>query len=181
MSLSGNGPLVAVLQEALAQDNNKRNRVKMGDARRKAKAAIQNIHHFRDDSLKNSEAPVENVVIFDEAQRAWDLSATRRFMESKRQQSSWDQSEPEFLISVMDRHPKWCVIIALIGGGQEINRGEAGLQGWVDALEKSFNDWKIFYSAELRQPEYAGSIDNLSFLTHSSQARSLKTYTYLHR
>ena len=173
--LSGNGPLVAVLQEALAQDNKKRNGVKVDDARREAKAAIQNIHHFRDDSLKSSKVPAENVVIFDEAQRAWGLDATRKFMENKRQQSSWHQSEPEFLISVMDRHSDWCVIIALIGGGQEINRGEAGLQGWVEALERSFNNWKIYYSEQLKQSEYAGSIDNLMFLEHTVRASSLKS------
>lgn len=172
--LSGNGPLVAVLQEALAQDNNKRNNVKMEAARREAKAAIQNIHHFRDDALKSSNAPIENVVIFDEAQRAWDLRATQRFMETKRQQSFWNQSEPEFLISIMDRHPDWCVIIALIGGGQEINRGEAGLRGWVDALSQSFSDWNIFYSIELKQQEYAGSVNDLDFPKGLARVKSLK-------
>ena len=174
--LSGNGPLVTVLQEALARDNKLRNKsIKIDDARRKAKTAIQNIHHFRDQSLSDEGAPAENVVIFDEAQRAWNLSATTNFMVRKRQKDSWDQSEPEFLISVMDRHQDWCVIIALIGGGQEINRGEAGLQGWISALEKSFHNWEVFYSAQLKQSEYAGNGVNLDFFENASKATSLES------
>lgn len=172
--LSGNGPLVTVLQEALARDSKLRNKsIKMENARREAKASIQNIHHFRDQSLTDLGEPAENVVIFDEAQRAWNLRKTEKFMVGKRQKSSWNQSEPEFLISVMDRHQDWCVIIALIGGGQEINDGEAGLQGWVSALEKSFKNWNVFYSAQLKQPEYAGSGVNLAFFRDSPKATSL--------
>jgi hypothetical protein len=174
--LSGNGPLVKVLQEALAQDNKQRNpKIKIDNARREAKASIQNIHHFRDQSLSDSRAPTENVVIFDEAQRAWNLHETQKFMTKKHQLESWEQSEPEFLIGVMNRHEDWGVIIALIGGGQEINRGEAGLQGWLSALEKSFQNWKVYYSNELKQPEYAGNGVNLSFLNESSAATSLNS------
>lgn len=173
--LSGNGPLVAVLQEALARDSKLRNkRIKKDDAKREARAAIQNIHHFRDQALTDFGAPPENVVIFDEAQRAWDLKKTEDFMIRKRQRETWSQSEPEFLISIMDRHEEWCVIIALIGGGQEINTGEAGLQGWLSALENSFNDWQVYYSNELRQPEYAGNGVKLEYLEKSDQALSLK-------
>ena len=174
--LSGNGPLVSVLQEALARDSKKRNKkVTIADARREVKASVQNIHHFRDEALKNAEAPVENVVVFDEAQRAWNLNQTKKFMINKRQQSHWDQSEPEFLINVMDRHSEWCVVIALIGGGQEINSGEAGLQGWLSALENGFKDWKIYLSEELSQAEYAGSDVNIDQLKDASTVTSLSS------
>lgn len=156
--LSGNGPLVEVLTEALARDSVNRNPLtSKAKELRSAAAKIQNIHKFRDESLKDfSAAPAERVVIFDEAQRAWDLDSTAKFMIQKRNQKSFEQSEPEFLISVMDRHSDWCVIVALIGGGQEINTGEAGLQGWVDALENNFSHWDVHYSDKLTQIEYAG-------------------------
>jgi DUF2075 family protein len=156
--LSGNGPLVEVLTEALARDAKERNpNTSKEQELRNAAARIQNIHKFRDDALVNPEkAPPERVVIFDEAQRAWDVDSTAKFMTQKRGQKSFDQSEPEFLISVMDRHRDWCVIIALIGGGQEINTGEAGLKGWVGALQNGFNHWHVYYSDKLKQEEYAG-------------------------
>jgi hypothetical protein len=155
--LSGNGPLVEVLTEALARDSVKRNTHKnKASALRSASASIQNIHKFRDEYIKDKSAPVEHVVIFDEAQRAWDQENTSKFMTTKRGQKDFTQSEPEFLISVMDRHQDWCVIIALIGGGQEINTGEAGLQGWGDALAQHFTHWDVFYSDKLTQIEYAG-------------------------
>lgn len=155
--LSGNGPLVDVLREALARDKVKRGGCTIGDARRETATFIQNIHHFRDDALNKNDPPPEKVVIFDEAQRAWNEQKTSDFMQRKRGQTNFGQSEPEFLIKVMDRHPEWCVIIALIGGGQEINNGEAGLNGWLLALNKSFSSWHIFYSEKLNQAEYAGN------------------------
>lgn len=156
--LSGNGPLVEVLTEALARDAKERDPNTSKEAElRKAAARIQNIHRFRDEALLDPEkAPPDRVVIFDEAQRAWDAESTARFMTQKRGQKSFEQSEPEFLISFMDRHPDWCVIIALIGGGQEINTGEAGLNGWIDAIRHRFTHWHVYYSDKLKQAEYAG-------------------------
>jgi DUF2075 family protein len=154
--LSGNDPLVNVLTEALARDAVARGSANSKAAElRSAETKIQNIHKFRDEYIKDKSAPPERVVIFDEAQRAWDAENTSKFMSTKRGQSGFSQSEPEFLISVMDRHSDWCVIVALIGGGQEINTGEAGLQGWVDALAKQFADWDVHYSDKLTQIEYA--------------------------
>ncbi len=157
--LSGNGPLVDVLREALAVDQKSRHKdISIGDARRKTSGFIQNIHHFRDDALVDlTRAPINKVVIFDEAQRAWNLTKASDFMQRKRGQLDFNQSEPEFLISVMDRHKGWCVIIALIGGGQEINDGEAGLDGWFKALADNYSDWTIHYSEKLKHQEYAGS------------------------
>ena len=144
--LSGNGPLVQVLQEALARDSVIKNKIKKENALKATKAFIQNIHHFRDEYLKNSQAPTEKVVVFDEAQRAWNQHQTRKFMSQKRGRPDFNQSEPEFLIEVMNRHQDWCVIVCLIGGGQEINTGEAGLVAWMQALKSSYTDWQVHYS-----------------------------------
>ena len=149
--LSGNGPLVEVLREALTRDlvlTKKENgeKVKKTDAQRETNAFIQNIHHFRDEYLKYEIAPTEKVVVFDEAQRAWTKSQVSSFMKRKKGIENFDMSEPEFLIDVMDRHKDWCTIVCLIGGGQEINTGEAGLGEWIDALKIKFQDWDIHYS-----------------------------------
>lgn len=157
--LSGNGPLVAVLREALARDENLRGKesdrpISMGDARRKVSSFIQNIHHFRDHNLRTDDAPSEHVVVFDEAQRAWNLDKISRFMKEKHGLREFDKSEPDFLISVMDRHRDWCAIVCLIGGGQEINDGEAGLTEWFDALSARYRDWKVFASDQLAHPDY---------------------------
>lgn len=176
--LSGNGPLVEVLNEALARDSVTRQTHKSkASALRAASASIQNIHKFRDEYIKDTSAPIEHVVIFDEAQRAWDQENTSKFMNSKRGQKGFAQSEPEFLISVMDRHQDWCVIIALIGGGQEINTGEAGLQGWADALAKQFIHWDVFYSDKLTQVEYAGRDVNFSNVATAKPVPSLHLAT----
>lgn len=157
--LSGNGPLVDVLREALARDESQRKgkggaRIKIGDARRKVKSFIQNIHHFRDHYLQFPAAPDEMTVVFDEAQRAWDRDKIVKFMRDRRGDRGFDESEPEFLISVMDRHPGWCAIVCLVGGGQEINDGEAGLSEWFLALSQRYPKWKVFTSDQLLQPDY---------------------------
>ena len=144
--LSGNGPLVQVLQEALARDSVIKNKIKKENALKATKAFIQNIHHFRDEYLENSQAPTEKIVVFDEAQRAWNQHQTCKFMRQKRGRPDFNKSEPEFLIEVMNRHQDWCVIVCLIGGGQEINTGEAGLVAWMQALKSSYIDWQVHYS-----------------------------------
>lgn len=164
--LSGNGPLVDVLREALAIDEVTRskedpalNTVTMGDARRKAWSFIQNIHHFRDDNLRTDMPPIEKVVVFDEAQRAWNKNQTSKFMKEKRAITDFDMSEPDFLLSVMNRHEGWCTVICLIGGGQEINVGEAGLGGWAEALRDHYSDWNVYCSENLLEPEYSSDED----------------------
>jgi hypothetical protein len=159
--LSGNDPLVKVLREALAIDAMEqestfedRSRLRKSDARRKAHAFIQNIRHFRDDNWKADVAPVEKVVVFDEAQRAWNRDQLSTFMLRKRKIPSFDQSEPEFLLSVMDRHTDWCCVICLVGGGQEINTGEAGMGEWLEALERRFPHWSVHCSLQIQNPEY---------------------------
>ena len=149
--LSGNGPLVDVLREALTRDEvltAKINGIKLTkkEAAIKSHAFIQNIHHFRDDALVTNQAPIEKVVVFDEAQRAWDEKQTTSFMKRKKGYDDFNSSEPNFLIDVMNRHRNWCTIICLIGGGQEINTGEAGLEEWINSLKTNFKNWNIFYS-----------------------------------
>lgn len=139
--LSGNGPLVEVLREALARDQVARDGIKKGEADRAVRRFIQNIHHFRDHYVDSNEVPFEKVVVFDEAQRAWTSDQASKFMQTRRGLEDFDMSEPEFLISVMDRHPDWCTVVCLIGGGQEINTGEAGLLEWLTALQRRFPDW----------------------------------------
>lgn len=147
--LSGNGPLVYVLREALVRDEVQQAK-EIGEKLTKKKSAIkanafiQNIHHFRDDNLISSKAPDEKVVVFDEAQRAWTKEKATSFMKSKGK--DFDMSEPEFLIDVMNRHENYCTIICLVGGGQEINTGEAGLSEWVIALKNHYPNWEIYYS-----------------------------------
>lgn len=161
--LSGNGPLVAVLREALTRDEVGRQRdlgvrVRKGKVAESVKAFIQNVHHFRDDLLIDTGPPDEHVAIFDEAQRAWTLEQTANFMRRKKQRPGFSQSEPEFLISCMDRHADWAVVVCLVGGGQEINTGEAGIDSWIEAANTKFPDWHLHISSRLTDSEYsAGS------------------------
>lgn len=180
--LSGNFPLVEVLQEALARDYVRRSqidhiKVTKKEARSKVKAFIQMVHHYRDTYLEGTQVvgdtiqqipgyftshkdkayvPVENVAIFDEAQRAWTKDELKRFMNDKKHIKNFPYSEPEYLISTMDRHEDWGVVVCLIGGGQEINKGEAGLQEWIAALNRQFKHWDVYISDQLAEKEYAG-------------------------
>jgi hypothetical protein len=158
--LSGNGPLVAVLREALTRDEVERQknnsiRVRKGKVAESIKAFIQNVHHFRDEALIDSAPPAEHVAIFDEAQRAWNLRQTANFMRRKKNRLGFSYSEPEFLISYMDRHTDWAVIICLVGGGQEINTGEAGIDAWLEAVNSRFQNWHMHISSRLTDSEYA--------------------------
>lgn len=158
--LSGNGPLVAILREALTRDKYDREKargkkVRKGEIMSEVKLFIQNVHNFRDDVLKDERPPFEHVAIFDEAQRAWDVTQTANFMLRKKNTPDFNISEPEFLISVLDRHKDWAVIICLVGGGQEINTGEAGISEWIESLNRSFPDWRIYVSDKLTDSEYA--------------------------
>lgn len=158
--LSGNGPLVDVLREALTRDEVARLRKRLDKTRKgvvaqKVKAFIQNVHHFRDAGLRDNAAPSDHVVIFDEAQRAWNREMTSSFMLRKKKRVGFNQSEPEFLISYLDRHDDWAVVICLVGGGQEINRGEAGISAWLDAIKTTFPSWHVYVSPDLTDSEYA--------------------------
>ena len=158
--LSGNGPLVAVLREALTRDEVARRKsqgdnVRKGKVAESVKAFIQNVHNFRDEALIHPGPPIDHVVIFDEAQRAWNLRQTANFMRRKKNRPGFSDSEPEFLISYMDRHKDWAVIVCLVGGGQEINTGEAGIDAWLDAVNSRFPYWHMHISSRLNDSEYA--------------------------
>lgn len=153
--LSGNFPLVEVLQEALVRDRiekmkNLGLKTKKTDEKRKTNAFIQIIHKYRDSFINNDKIPPEHIVIFDEAQRLWNHEKIEKFMKTKKGIPDFIYSEPEFLISTMDRHENWAVVVCLIGGGQEINEGEGGLPEWFNALRLQFRDWDVYVSDNLK-------------------------------
>lgn len=134
--LSGNGPLVNVIQEALIRDVIKRKGITRQQAELEVQTFVHNVHRFADQYYgEGKTVPLQQVVVFDEAQRAWDKEENKR-------SGRPCVSEPEMMLEVMDRHSDWAVVVALIGGGQEINRGEAGLAEWGVALTK-FPHWRV--------------------------------------
>ena len=172
--LSGNFPLVEVLQEALTRDyierkrciesnEEKKTRTKKGDAKREVKTFIQMIHHYRDQYLEGVDItpedikpipgytdktyiPAEHVAIFDEAQRAWTKEELQRFMREKKNIQNFPYSEPEYLISCMDRQRDWGVVVCLVGNGQSINKGEAGLKEWIESILLRYRSWDVYIS-----------------------------------
>lgn len=152
--LSGNFPLVEVLTEALAKNDTKNNGTRITEARSNVKSFIQMIHHFRDTSIEEmGKPPADHVVIFDEAQRAWNKEKLAKFMKEKKgnllktlQADDINRvllmSEPEMLIDYMDRHNDWATIVCLVGGGQDINDGEAGIGEWLNAVKESYPHWR---------------------------------------
>lgn len=170
--LSGNAPLVAILHEALTRDKVKREyevgrKLIKGVAKQAVKTFIQIIHHYRDAYLRDSNPPYDHVAIFDEAQRVWNKEQTVKFMKQKKGLHDFEFSEPEFLMSCLNRHNDWAVIICLVGGGQEINTGESGISEWLNAVYDLFSDWEVYISPNLSDSEYAAinSIERLQTKT----------------
>lgn len=194
--LSGNGPLVAVLTEALALDNQKKCSSKgakkyISDSRREVSEFIQIIHRYRDNMLAKIENPIQNnivkidptkavkiddagygevehVAIFDEAQRSWTHKRIADYLKrggtygNKLKVPNFPMSEAEFLIWSLDQREDWATIVCLVGGGQEINTGEAGIAEWINALNSKFRHWDIYISNKLTDPEYAeGHVNEL--------------------
>lgn len=143
--LSGNGPLIKVLQEALARDFKKRNNSTLREGKKRVKTFVQNVHTFVKTHLEDKSAVVENTIVFDEAQRAWSEEKNRKEHEDKSE--NWHLSEPEMILKIMDRHQDWALIVALVGAGQEIHEGEAGLSEWGRALAK-YRHWRVLVSPE---------------------------------
>jgi DUF2075 family protein len=136
--LSGNGPLVRIVRAAIERDFKRRERE--AGAERTSGTFIQNVHEFVRDALaKPDKAPAENVVVFDEAQRAWDAKQNEK-------KTGREESEPQTVLGIMDRHSEWSVLVALVGGGQEINVGEAGLSEWGRTIREHFPHWQIAVS-----------------------------------
>ncbi len=142
--LSGNGPLVKVLRTSLAENLVADQKIKKEEANRRASTFITNVHKWLDEYIDNNpdQIPQENVVVFDEAQRAWNREHS--FTKFRR-----DASEADMILRVMDRRKDWALIVALVGGGQEINTGEAGLSEWGRSLSDRSMNWKIGISPEL--------------------------------
>lgn len=216
--LSGNGPLVAVLTEALAQDNFKKckangERKKITDSRREVSKSIQIIHRYRDNMLAKIKNPVENgvleidptkavkmansgfgevehVAIFDEAQRSWTHKRLADYLKrggtygNKLKVPNFPLSEAAFLIWSLGQREDWATIVCLVGGGQEINTGEAGISEWIKALNEQFPHWNVFISPKLTDAEYAeGRVNELlkdnSKVTYSEDLHlsvSLRSY-----
>lgn len=166
--LSGNGPLVDILQAALAKDRSNRTGITIAEAKKETKAFIQIIHRFRDEALTTNNPPAEKVAIFDEAQRAWNEESLTDFMKRKKGVDAFNQSEPEFLIRIMDQHQDWAVIVCLVGGGQEIYNGEAGIIDWFRALQNKFRNWHIYLSDKMTDSEYVGNSSIEELLTGCS-------------
>ena len=149
--MSGNGPLVKVLQHLFTQES-MRTGSKATEARAEARTLIENVHVFARYHVDDNPGPPSNhAIIFDEAQRAWNRD--QNWKKFRR-----DFSEPEMLLRIMERHKDWAAAVALVGGGQEINDGEAGLEEWGRALSKSKRAWVIYASPEvlLGGPSTAG-------------------------
>lgn len=216
--LSGNGPLVAVLTEALATDNfnkcqNQTIKKKKSDSRREVSKSIQMIHRYRDNMLAKIKNPVENgileidpkkavenesagygevehVAIFDEAQRSWTQSRLANYLKrggtygNKLKVPNFPMSEAAFLIWSLDQRKDWATIICLVGGGQEINTGEAGISEWIKAINELFPHWDVYISPKLTEKEYAEGkvnelLENNKNVTYSNDlhlAVSLRSY-----
>jgi hypothetical protein len=142
--LSGNGPLVRILREALARDQHGRGGTTLSEARRRSSTFVTNVHRWLDEYIDRApdQAPLERLAVFDEAQRAWSRGHSKLKFDR-------DVSEPEMIPTAIDRHPDWAVVVALVGGGQEINTGETGLSGWGRALETNFRHWRVAVSQDL--------------------------------
>jgi hypothetical protein len=173
--LSGNGPLVSVLREALARDEHARRvgrgeKVRIGECRSAVASFIHRVHHFRDETLRDSSPPNDRIVVFDEAQRAWHSVMLANFMRRKRAVPGFSKSEPEVLIGAMDRHDDWAVVLCLVGGGQEINTGEAGISEWLDAIRTTFPHWDVHLSSKMSETEFgaSNSIDALKSCNNGS-------------
>ena len=216
--LSGNGPLVAVLNEALAKDNyakckERGEAKKLSDARREVGKFIQIIHRYRDNMLAKIKNPVENgkleidpekavrlqnsgygevehVAIFDEAQRSWTHERLANYLKrggtygNKLKVPNFPMSEASFLIWALDQREDWATIICLVGGGQEINTGEAGISEWIRSLNEIFTHWKVYISPQLTEREYAeGRVKellqdnpNVTYAEHLHLGVSLRSY-----
>lgn len=168
--LSGNGPLVKVLSEALSRDDAKRRKIPISQSRREI-AFVKNVHTFLDFYHNNNQIPPDKIILFDEAQRAWNAEHSKRKFDR-------DFSEAEMLFNIMNRNEGWAVIVALIGSGQEINTGEAGLAEWGKTINEKFSNWRIYISPELK--EGSSSIANYKLFENAPTNLSITELPELH-
>ena len=174
----------ALAKDKQRREREKGNRCNITDAKREVSQFIQIIHRYRANMLAKIKLPitdgkleidetksvahhkaghgeVEHVAIFDEAQRSWDLEHLAGWLAKggsrggMKKVPDFPMSEAEFLIWSLDLRKDWAVIICLVGGGQEINTGEAGIGEWIRAVNETFPDWKVYLSKHLTDKEYA--------------------------
>jgi hypothetical protein len=173
--LSGNYPLVTVLQQALAIDKAKRENISKSSALRDAKTKVQHMLDFkRHYHQNNEEIPHEKIIIFDEAQRAWNKE---QMIKKSEKTERYTTSEPELIMDIMNRHNEWSVIIGLVGSGQEIHNGEAGLREWGDSIKAKHKDWVIFSSPLVLGGNTNGLNGNQTLF---SSTRSIPNYLEIH-
>ncbi|MGH9488716.1 MAG: DUF2075 domain-containing protein [Terriglobales bacterium] len=160
--LSGNGPLVEVLRAALQQDANRRSGKRTRGSgppsviSQEIKTFIQNVHHFRSEGLRNAAPPPEHVVIFDEAQRAWNRQKLASWLKQRKGIKDFRQSEPEALLAYATRREDWLLVVCLVGGGQEINQGEAGIGNWLETVaQDGYAAWDVWMPPKLADTEYS--------------------------
>ncbi len=194
---SGNGPLIKVLREALTRDDVQRQKKTLSDSKekhtkkqseKKIESKIQNLHKFIKDGLRKNAPPFERIVVFDEAQRCW--NAEHFYNQIKRNQNRQEEnkrfdpvlkSEAEILFEIMDYHD-WAVIVALVGNGQEINTGEAGIREWGNTIKNRFKHWEVYISPELlvESPNslFIGKYDDIKINANRSMHLSVSQRTF---
>lgn len=174
----------ALAKDKQKREKDRGKKCNITDARREVSQFIQIIHRYRSNMLSKVKLPIENgkleidesksiahltaghgeiehVAIFDEAQRSWDLEHLSGWLArggsrgGMKKIQDFPMSEAEFLIWSLDLRKDWAVIVCLVGGGQEINTGEAGIGEWIRAVNVSFPDWKVYISKHLTDKEYA--------------------------
>ena len=174
----------ALAKDKQKKEHEKGNKCNITDARREVSQFIQIIHRYRSNMLEKIKLPIENgqleidetksishktaghgevehVAIFDEAQRSWDMEHLAGWLArggsrgGMKKIPDFPMSEAEFLIWSLDLRKDWAVIVCLVGGGQEINTGEAGIGEWIRAVNETFPDWKVYLSKHLTDKEYA--------------------------
>ena len=139
--LSGNGPLVEVLREALKKSAKTKKQYNR-ETEAAINALIQSSYAFKKDNVARKEPTAENILIFDEAQRVWN----KEKMSRKHKDSAMSVSEPYLLFEIMNRHQDWAVMICLVGLGQDIYDGEVGINEWFRCGIEDFDQWELFYS-----------------------------------
>ena len=148
--LSGNGPLVEVLREALKRSVKEKLTNESAEVKRETEVVIntliQSSYSFKKDNAKNSYPTPEHIMIFDEAQRVWNEEKMTR---KHKKDPDMSVSEPQLLFRIMDRHQEWAVMICLVGLGQDIYDGEVGINEWFRCGIEEYKNWELFYSPDI--------------------------------
>lgn len=158
--LSGTAPIIEVLREGLARNVVSREdlQITKTKAKKDASTFFQHLRHFRKEAIESDKYPTEKIVVFDEAQRMWSKQRTSKEIKNKLRIEDYGKSEPDILLGYMDRNENWSVIICLIGGGQEINKGENGAIEWLKSVKEKFPHWNVYLSKEIREKQYLGNM-----------------------